>query len=271
MPSARFLLVGDGPTRREVEAHAASLGLGDRVIFTGIRDDVPELLRGIDVFVLSSYTVECFPMALLEAMAAGRPGGVYGGRRCSRDDRGRRHRLPGPAARRPRACRQAPGLLGDPDSARAMGSAARQRVEEEFSLQRSVAGAERAIEEVAAAAGVSTTVRRDRPVELAVILDVVHVGGVEVLYRNLFTHFDPTVVHPRLLCLREAGLAADEFRAAGFSVEVVPRSWSQGDRASSAARGRPASTSCRCRARFHITSVRHCCSGLSRPSWRASP
>jgi glycosyltransferase involved in cell wall biosynthesis len=31
------------------------------------------LLRGIDVFVLSSYTVECFPMALLEAMVAGRP------------------------------------------------------------------------------------------------------------------------------------------------------------------------------------------------------
>jgi hypothetical protein len=41
-------------------------------------------------------------------------------------------------------------------------------------------------------------------------------------YRNLFTHFDPTV-HPRLLCIREPGPLADEFRAAGFSVEVVPR------------------------------------------------
>ena len=53
MPTMRFLLVGDGPVRREVEARAASLGLSDRVVFTGNRDDVPELLRGTDVFVLS--------------------------------------------------------------------------------------------------------------------------------------------------------------------------------------------------------------------------
>ena len=82
-----------------------------------------------------------------------------------------------------------------------------QRVEEEFTLQRSVAGAERAIEEVAAAAGVNTTSRPGRAVELAVILDVAYVGGIEVLFRNLFPHFDPAVVRPRLFCLREAGPA----------------------------------------------------------------
>lgn len=73
-----------------------------------------------------------------------------------------------------------------------------------------------------------TTARRGRAVELAVILDLASVGGIEVLFRNLFSSFDPAVVRPRLLCLREAGPLADEFRAAGFSVEVVTRSGPKG-------------------------------------------
>jgi glycosyltransferase involved in cell wall biosynthesis len=79
---------------------------------------------------------------------------------------------------------------------------------------------------VAGVAG--TTVRRGRAVELAVILDLAYVGGIEVLFRNLFSHFDPTVVRPRLYCLREAGPLAGEFRASGFRVDVVARSGPMG-------------------------------------------
>lgn len=59
---------------------------------------------------------------------------------------------------------------------------------------------------------------------MAVVLDLADIGGVEVLLCNLFSHFDPAVVRPRLVCLREAGLLADQFRSAGFPVDVVARS-----------------------------------------------
>ena len=154
MPSARYLLVGDGPLRGDLEAHAISLGLDDRVVFAGVRDDIPESLRGVDVFVLSSYS-DCFPMALLEAMAAGRPAvcTAVGGVPEMIDD-GVTGFLDPP--RDPRALAdKVLAVLADPERALAMGAAARRRIEEEFSLQRSVAGAERAFEEVAAAAGVN--------------------------------------------------------------------------------------------------------------------
>jgi glycosyltransferase involved in cell wall biosynthesis len=61
------------------------------------------------------------------------------------------------------------------------------------------------------------------PIRLTVVLDLTWVGGVEMLLLNLFRHFDPAVVRPRLVCLREAGPLADDFRAAGFEVEVLDR------------------------------------------------
>ncbi len=66
------MLVGSGPLEEELRGLAATAGLHDAVVFTGMRDDVPELLPGFDVFVLSSR-YEGLPIALLEAMAAGIP------------------------------------------------------------------------------------------------------------------------------------------------------------------------------------------------------
>lgn len=56
------------------------------------------------------------------------------------------------------------------------------------------------------------------------VVDVMKVGGAELLLRDLFSHFDPAVVRPRLVCLREAGPLGDEFRAAEVPVEVLTRS-----------------------------------------------
>lgn len=69
---ARFLIVGDGPRRSELEGMARSLGIADKVVFAGARDDVPALLKLMDAFVLSSVS-EGSPNAVMEAMAAGVP------------------------------------------------------------------------------------------------------------------------------------------------------------------------------------------------------
>lgn len=71
-PEARLILVGDGPLRPQLEARASEIGLDDRVLFTGTRDDVQSLLPAFDVFALPSL-YEGLPIALLEAMAAGIP------------------------------------------------------------------------------------------------------------------------------------------------------------------------------------------------------
>jgi glycosyltransferase involved in cell wall biosynthesis len=69
-PSLVMLLVGDGPLRPELEKLAAELDIAARVRFAGHCDDVPTVLRAIDVFVLASK-FEPYGVALLEAKAAG--------------------------------------------------------------------------------------------------------------------------------------------------------------------------------------------------------
>lgn len=68
-PRAVFLFVGDGTQRQYLESIASKLGIADKVIFTGMRKDIPEILSILDVFVLPSLN-EGLPMALLEAQAA---------------------------------------------------------------------------------------------------------------------------------------------------------------------------------------------------------
>lgn len=71
-PNARFVLVGDGPCREELQSLAAQLGVSDRVVFTGVREDMPEVYASLDLLVLPSFC-EAMPMCVIEAMAAGKP------------------------------------------------------------------------------------------------------------------------------------------------------------------------------------------------------
>ena len=73
VPSARFLIVGDGPLRRELEATAAQLGLADSVLFAGHQMRVAPFIGSFDVAVLSSCDYEGCSNYLLEAMGLGRP------------------------------------------------------------------------------------------------------------------------------------------------------------------------------------------------------
>jgi glycosyltransferase involved in cell wall biosynthesis len=72
VPDVRFLLIGQGPLEPETRRLAAELGLDGTVIFAGFRSDAQRLAATVDVFTLSS-TYEGLPIALIEAMALGRP------------------------------------------------------------------------------------------------------------------------------------------------------------------------------------------------------
>jgi glycosyltransferase involved in cell wall biosynthesis len=70
--TARFLMVGDGPLRREIEERASHRGIAPRFSFTGLRRDTTRLYHAADVVVVPSRRDAC-PLVPLEAMAAGRP------------------------------------------------------------------------------------------------------------------------------------------------------------------------------------------------------
>jgi glycosyltransferase involved in cell wall biosynthesis len=71
-PRARFVIVGDGELRYDLEARVARLGIEDSVIFAGFRTDVPQLLKFFDVFVMPSH-MEGLCTSIMDAMAAGVP------------------------------------------------------------------------------------------------------------------------------------------------------------------------------------------------------
>lgn len=70
--NAVLLLIGDGPLRNSIEEKVASLSLSSKVIFTGVRSDIPALLSAMDVFVMPSL-YEGLPVVLVEAQASGLP------------------------------------------------------------------------------------------------------------------------------------------------------------------------------------------------------
>jgi glycosyltransferase involved in cell wall biosynthesis len=147
-PNARFLVVGDGERRAELEARARALGLEDVALFLGWRRDMRTVYADLDVVVLSSLN-EGSPVAVIEAMAAGRPvvstdvGGV--GEVVTPGESG----LLVPP-RDPRALAEAvSALLSDPAAAERMGHAARSAVYPKYSSTRLIADLERLYLELA--------------------------------------------------------------------------------------------------------------------------
>lgn len=68
----KLLIIGEGNKRKYLENYVKELNLGDKVIFTGYRDDVEELMALMDIFVLTSLR-EGLPRVLVQAAAVGMP------------------------------------------------------------------------------------------------------------------------------------------------------------------------------------------------------
>ena len=130
---ARFLIVGDGPGRREAEERVAARGLGEAFIFAGLREDIPDVLRCLDVFVYPSHS-EGISNALMEAMAAGCP---IVAARCEGNEilLGRSGRLVPPGDPSTLA-RETARLLENRSEASELGDAAQQRARKEFTAER---------------------------------------------------------------------------------------------------------------------------------------
>jgi len=71
-PQVRFLLVGDGPMRTQVEQALQKAGIAERTALTGLRRDVPRMLAAMDIFLLTSLW-EGLPRVIPQAMAMGLP------------------------------------------------------------------------------------------------------------------------------------------------------------------------------------------------------
>jgi L-malate glycosyltransferase len=134
MPDAEFLLVGDGPLRRELEREASSLGLGASAIFLGDRQDVSAVLASMDVAVLTSDS-ESLSNVILEAMAAGLPVVAYevgGNGELLNDQRGALI----PAGDETAFAGAVQHLLADSALRQRLGRNAQQFAQESFSLDR---------------------------------------------------------------------------------------------------------------------------------------
>lgn len=137
VPNVQLTLIGDGPERSGIEAAVAQLGVADRVEFAGFVEDPLPMLLAADALVLPSGAEAC-PMAILQAMACGLPivasrvGGIAEVIRDGTDG------LLVPAGD-PRALVEALRFLATDISARAqMGKAARERVVDMFTIERTV-------------------------------------------------------------------------------------------------------------------------------------
>lgn len=134
IPSTRYLIVGDGPLKADLEQQVHSAELKDAILFTGFRDDIWDVLGAIDLFVITSDH-EGIPVTLLEAMALRRAvvsTGVGGISEVVEDGLSGRLVEKGDVSGLARACIE---LLDSPSERARLGIAARQRVETCFSAE----------------------------------------------------------------------------------------------------------------------------------------
>jgi glycosyltransferase involved in cell wall biosynthesis len=132
-PEARFVIIGDGGLRAELEDHARRLGLADFVVFAGSRRDVPRVLAAMSVFVMPSLYEGC-QYALLEAMAMARPVVATPAGVAPAVVQDRATGLSVPFKDAGALARAVNELLDDPDLALRLGNAGREAVRRSFSL-----------------------------------------------------------------------------------------------------------------------------------------
>jgi glycosyltransferase involved in cell wall biosynthesis len=136
-PETYFLLVGRGDREPPLRRLAGSLGVENRVLFTGFRNDIPDLLHALDIFLLPSL-YEGLPLALIEAGAASLPvvaTSVAGVSELMRDgDTGILVRPGDPGEIAGALVR----MLGNRELARKMGERLRERIVRDFPIESTI-------------------------------------------------------------------------------------------------------------------------------------
>jgi glycosyltransferase involved in cell wall biosynthesis len=147
VPTAQFLIVGDGLCRQDLQKRASDMDLAANVLFLGSRDDVPRLLAAMDVFVLTSH-MEANPISILEAMSVGRPvvATNVGSIHEAVCDGETGHLVP--AGDASQLADRVLGLFNDQPRRLEMGEAARKSVVENWSIQAMVQGYEELINSI---------------------------------------------------------------------------------------------------------------------------
>lgn len=138
---ARFVVIGDGPRRADLEQLADRLGVADAVYFLGNRSDVPAVVGSLDVLTLTSHN-EASPVSILEGMSCGVPVVATDVGSVSASVIDRQTGVVVPAGDEQAFAKEVIGLLNDPLRAKDWGAAGRRRVVETASLQVMVRGYE---------------------------------------------------------------------------------------------------------------------------------
>lgn len=139
-PNIRLLIVGDALSsdydagKEAFRAEAERLGVSDRICYAGMVDDTRPYLAIMDVFCLPSYR-EGMPVSLLEAMAMGRPCIASDIRGCREEIVNGVSGLLVPAGNADALAARIDQLMSQPDFAKKLAQAARERVVGHFSLQ----------------------------------------------------------------------------------------------------------------------------------------
>jgi glycosyltransferase involved in cell wall biosynthesis len=146
-PRTTFAIVGEGELKATLEARARELGVAERVRFPGFREDVPTILKALDVFVMPSH-MEGLGTSVLDAMAAGAPVvGTEAGGMTEMLDHGR-NGLVCPVRDAKALAAAIVSLLGDRARARTLAEAAREDVVARFSKEAMVSGTVAVYEEL---------------------------------------------------------------------------------------------------------------------------
>jgi glycosyltransferase involved in cell wall biosynthesis len=158
-PEARFMVAGEGPMRPVLEEAIRRHGLDGRFRLLGVRRDIPDLLRSMDILALTSDREGC-PNAVIEAMATGLPvvATAAGGTVEIVKDRVTGRLVP------PRDPQEFSGgvldLLGDEEAARRMGKAGLELAQSRFAFQKMVAKVQEIYEELLAGKGTAEVLSR---------------------------------------------------------------------------------------------------------------
>lgn len=142
LPESILVIAGKGELETSLRKKVLELGLAERVFFLGFRRDIPRLFQALDLFLLPSLR-EGLPLALLEAMASGRP--VVASRAGGIPEvvgNGSFARLIDPTDAPAMAAAMLEFASLPADARRALGDQARQRAVTEFNAERMVAGYE---------------------------------------------------------------------------------------------------------------------------------